>query len=164
MRKLSRLVAGAATMAVAAALVAGTVGTASAAPNDPPTGVAPKAFDIVAVGSNTTQYVLDALAQKYDAGIGTKHNAAHPFVYSFDAVKPGTSANAVTKISPKARLRHHRPAERLGRRRQGTGHHPGHQVGRGFLSLPRLRPLVRRPQADRPEVRPRRHRLRGVRP
>ncbi len=102
MRKLSRLVAGAVTMAAAAALVAGTVGTASAAPNDPPKGVAPKAFDIVAVGSNTTQYVLDALAQKYDAGIGTKHSAAHPYVYSFDAVKPGTSANAVTKISPKA--------------------------------------------------------------
>ena len=102
MRKLSKLFAGAATMAVAAALVAGTVGTASAAPNDPPKGVAPKAYDIVAVGSNTTQYVLDAIAQKYDAGVGTKHSAAHPFVYSWDAVPLGTSASVVTHIKPKA--------------------------------------------------------------
>lgn len=102
MRKLSKLFAGAATMAAAAALVAGTVGTASAAPNDPPKGTVPKAFDIVAVGSNTTQYVIDALAQRYDAGIGTRHSAAHPYIYSWDAVQPGTSANVVTKITPKA--------------------------------------------------------------
>ena len=102
MRKLSKLFAGAATMAVAAALVAGTVGTASAAPNDPPKGVAPKAYDIVGVGSNTTQYVLDAIANKYDAGIGTKHSAAHPYFYSWDAVPLGTSASVVTHINPKA--------------------------------------------------------------
>jgi ABC-type phosphate transport system substrate-binding protein len=102
MRKLSKLFAGAVTMAAAAALVAGTVGTASAAPNDPPKGVAPKAFDIVAVGSNTTQYVLDAIAAQYDKGVGTKHSAAHPFVYSWDAVPLGTSASVVTHINPKA--------------------------------------------------------------
>ena len=102
MRKLSKLFAGAATMAVAAALVAGTVGTASAAPNDPPKGVAPKAYDIVGVGSDTTQYVLDAIANKYDAGVGTKHSAAHPDFYSWDAVPLGASASVVTKINPKA--------------------------------------------------------------
>lgn len=102
MRKLSKLFTGAATMAAAAALVAGTVGTASAAPNDPPKGTAPKAFDIVGVGSNTTQNVLDAISAQYDKGVGAKHSAAHPFFYSWDAVPPGTSSSAVTKINPKA--------------------------------------------------------------
>jgi ABC-type phosphate transport system substrate-binding protein len=102
MRKISRLIAGITTVAAAAAMVAGTVGTASAAPNDPPKGVAPKAYDIVGVGSATTQYVLDAISQKYDAGVGTKHSAAHPFFYSWDAVPLGTSASVVTHINPKA--------------------------------------------------------------
>jgi ABC-type phosphate transport system substrate-binding protein len=102
MRKLSKLFAGAATIAVATALVAGTVGTASAAPNDPPKGVAPKAFDIVGVGSNTTQYVMDAISAQYNKGIGAKHSAAHPYFYSWDAVPLGTSASVVTHIKPKA--------------------------------------------------------------
>jgi ABC-type phosphate transport system substrate-binding protein len=102
MQKLSKLITGVATLATAAALMAGTVATATAAPNDPPKSTAPKAFDIVGVGSNTTQNVLDAISAQYDKGIGAKHSATHPYFYSWDAVPPGTSSSAVTKIRPKA--------------------------------------------------------------
>lgn len=99
MRKISRLVAGITTVAAAAAMVAGTVTTASAAPADPPK--APAAYDIVGVGSSTTQFVMDAIATQYDKGVKV-HSPAHPKFYSFDAWKPGTDPNSVTKIVPKA--------------------------------------------------------------
>jgi ABC-type phosphate transport system substrate-binding protein len=101
MRKISRLVTGLTTVAAAAAMVAGTVTTASAvmaAPADPTKAPAP--YDIVGVGSSTTQFVMDAIAAGYDAGVKTPA-AAHPDVFSFDAWKPGTDPNSVTKISPK---------------------------------------------------------------
>jgi ABC-type phosphate transport system substrate-binding protein len=101
MRKISRIVAGITTVAAAAAIVAGSVTTASAAtaaPADPPKAPAP--YDIVGVGSSTTQYVMDAIAAGYDAGVKTP-SAAHPDFYSFDAWKPGADPNSVTKISPK---------------------------------------------------------------
>jgi ABC-type phosphate transport system substrate-binding protein len=103
MRKLSRLMAGTVTMAAAAALVAGTVATASAAPNDPPKGVTPAAYDIVGVGSNTTENVIDQIAVGYDAGV-KDHGPAHPYLFSWDALPPGVTVAApgVTyKITPK---------------------------------------------------------------
>jgi ABC-type phosphate transport system substrate-binding protein len=81
MRKLTKLFAGAVSAAAAVAMVAGTVVTASAAPNDPPK-VVPRAVDIVGVGSNTTQYVIDQIALDYDKTPGSK---AHK-LYSFDAI------------------------------------------------------------------------------
>src|SRR5215472_1806859 len=101
MRKLSKLFVGAATMAASAVLVAGTVATASAAPNDPPKGITPQAFDIVGVGSNTTQFVIDQISTLYNATVKT-HNKTHPWLFSYDAVKPGTASNSVTNIIPKA--------------------------------------------------------------
>ena len=101
MRKLSKLFTGAVTMAAAAALVAGTVTTASAAPNDPPKGITPQSFDIVAVGSNTTQFVWDQLSQNYNSTVKV-HNKTHPWVFSWDAVKPGTTSSNPTNIVPKA--------------------------------------------------------------
>jgi ABC-type phosphate transport system substrate-binding protein len=104
MRKLSRLMAGAVTMAAAAALVAGSVATASAAPNDPPKGVTPKAYDIVGVGSNTTEDVIDQIAVGYDAGV-KDHSPAHPYLYSWDALPVGVSVAPVGvtyKVTPKA--------------------------------------------------------------
>jgi ABC-type phosphate transport system substrate-binding protein len=101
MRKVSRLIAGITTVVAATAMVASTVGTASAAsaaPQDPPKAPAP--YDIVGVGSSTTQFVMDALAAQYDKGVKV-HSPAHPDLYSFDAWKPGTDPNSVTKITPK---------------------------------------------------------------
>jgi ABC-type phosphate transport system substrate-binding protein len=101
MRKLTKLFAGAASMVAATALVAGMATTASAAPKDPPAGVTPQSFDIVGVGSNTTQYVLDQISVDYNKTVKV-HNANHPWFFSWDAVKPGTASTSVTKIVPKA--------------------------------------------------------------
>jgi phosphate transport system substrate-binding protein len=103
MRKLTKLLVGATTMAAAAALVAGTVTTASAAPNDPPKGVVPKNFDIVGVGSGTTEFLFDQFSQDYNKTISAKkHSAAHPWLYSWDATAPGSTSTTPTKITPKA--------------------------------------------------------------
>lgn len=102
MRKLTKLFAGAVSVAAVATLVAGTVTTASAAPKDPPKGVTPQSFDIVGVGSNTTEFVMDQISVDYNKTIpAKKHNANHPWFFSWDAVKPGTSGVTPTKIAPK---------------------------------------------------------------
>jgi ABC-type phosphate transport system substrate-binding protein len=103
MVRLTKLLAGATTMAAVAALVAGTVTTASAAPNDPPKGVVPKNYDIVGVGSGTTEFVFDQFSQDYNKTISAKeHSAAHPWLYSWDATKPGSTSTTPTDITPKA--------------------------------------------------------------
>ena len=61
---------------------------ASAATNDPPKGVVPAAYDIVGVGSNTTQYVMDAFSVDYNKTV-KMHNASHPYFYSWDALPLG---------------------------------------------------------------------------
>jgi ABC-type phosphate transport system substrate-binding protein len=101
MRKLSRMIGGVAALAAAATLVAGAVTTASAAPNDPPKSVAPAAYDIVGVGSNTTEYVMDQFSVAYNATVKV-HNAAHPRFYSYDALPAGVSVPGNYKIKPKA--------------------------------------------------------------
>jgi ABC-type phosphate transport system substrate-binding protein len=101
MRKLTKLFAGAASMVAATALVAGMATTASAAPNDPPKGITPQSFDIVGVGSNTTQYVLDQISVDYNKTVKV-HNANHPWFFTWDAVQPGTSGTTPTKIVTKA--------------------------------------------------------------
>lgn len=70
----------------ATALVAAGAGTASA---DPPRGVVPARTDIVGVGSDTTEFVVNALAGTYNP-----HHAAGGRLYSFDATG---SAKIVTK-------------------------------------------------------------------
>ncbi len=100
MRKLTKLLASAATITAAAALVASTATTAMA---DPPKGVTPQAYDIVGVGSNTTQFVLDQISVNYDATISAaKHKGGYPWMFSWDAVPPGSTSSAATKITPKA--------------------------------------------------------------
>jgi ABC-type phosphate transport system substrate-binding protein len=101
MRKLSRMIAGVASVAAAAALVAGTVTMASAATNDPPKGVTPAAYDIVGVGSNTTEYVMDAFSVAYNKTV-KHHGVAHPFFYSDDALPLGVNVPGNYKIKPKA--------------------------------------------------------------
>lgn len=77
MRMLSKILAGA---GATAAMVALTAGPALA---DPPSGVTPKAGDVVGVGSDTSQFVLDQLSHDYNAS----HSGAK--LYSWDAVPQG---------------------------------------------------------------------------
>jgi ABC-type phosphate transport system substrate-binding protein len=82
MRILTRLVTGAAVAAAAVAMAA------VPALADPPTGVSPRAVDVVGVGSDTIQNVLDQFSHDYNAThAGTK-------LYSWDATNPKTGAIA----------------------------------------------------------------------
>jgi ABC-type phosphate transport system substrate-binding protein len=101
MRKLTRVMAGFASVAAAAALMAGSVTAASA---DPIAGngkaAAPAYYDIVGVGSSTTEFVMDQFSVNYNKTVKA-HNAAHPFFYSWDATKPGSTSTAAVDITPK---------------------------------------------------------------
>ncbi|MBV9856489.1 MAG: substrate-binding domain-containing protein [Streptosporangiaceae bacterium] len=63
-------------------------GIASASPvvNDPPKGVTPKATDVVGVGSDTIEFLLDQLSVDYNKSHATPH------LYSWDATNPTTGA------------------------------------------------------------------------
>jgi ABC-type phosphate transport system substrate-binding protein len=104
MRKLSRMMAGAAALAAAAALVAGGVSTASADPiGHNGKAVVPAYYDVVGVGSNTTEYVMDQISVDYNKTIpASKHSPSDPYFYSYDAVPPGVNAPGNYKIKPKA--------------------------------------------------------------
>jgi ABC-type phosphate transport system substrate-binding protein len=114
MLKLTRLATTVATIASLAAFAAGTAGVAvaapaaparTAAPADPPAHVAPQSYDVVGVGSNTTEYVLDQMSVNYNATVGTKHSATDPYFYSWDALPAGVDVAPTPdpyKITPKA--------------------------------------------------------------
>jgi ABC-type phosphate transport system substrate-binding protein len=118
MLKLTRLMTTVATVASLAAFAAGTAGVAVAAPTapaapaktakpaDPPKGVTPQSYDVVGVGSNTTEYVLDQMSVDYNATIPAKdHNADHPWFFSWDALPAGVDVAPTPdpyKITPKA--------------------------------------------------------------
>ncbi len=118
MPKLTRFMTTVATVASLAAFVAGTAGVASAAPTapaapaksakpaDPPKGVVPQSYDVVGVGSNTTEYVLDQMSVNYNATIpAKKHSATDPYFYSDDALPAGVDVAPTPdpyKITPKA--------------------------------------------------------------
>ncbi|MGD0686881.1 MAG: substrate-binding domain-containing protein [Streptosporangiaceae bacterium] len=94
MRILSKLVAGAAVLATVTMISAGP------ALADPPKGVVPKDTDIVGVGSNTTEYVLDQLGVDYNATV----SSSSPHLYSFDATNPyngDIGDNIITKVNCK---------------------------------------------------------------
>ncbi len=103
MRKISRMLAGATALAAAAAIVAGGVGTASADPiGHNGKAVVPAYYDVVGVGSNTTEYVMDQISVDYNKTIpASKHKASDPYFYSFDAVPPGVNAPGNYLIKPK---------------------------------------------------------------
>src|SRR5258708_20181811 len=97
MRILSRLVTGAAVAAAAIAM------TAVPALADPPTGVTPRAVDVVGVGSDTIQNVMDQFSHDF--------NATHTGVklYSWDATDPHTGViHGLIKFKTGCTL-HHRP-------------------------------------------------------
>jgi ABC-type phosphate transport system substrate-binding protein len=95
------MMAGVASVAAAAALVAGSVTMASASTNDPSKSVTPAAYDIVGVGSNTTEYVMDAVSVGYNKSVKT-HNATNPYFYSYDALPEGVNVPGKYNITPKA--------------------------------------------------------------
>lgn len=81
-------------MAVASA-VAGTmlIGSISPALADPPAGTSPAATDMVGVGSDTLQDVVNALSVAYNAQAA----ASDPKVYSWDAFGAGLPTSITTK-------------------------------------------------------------------
>jgi ABC-type phosphate transport system substrate-binding protein len=99
MRILSKLVVGAAVAATAVAMAA------PSALADPPRGVTPKSFDVVGVGSNTTEFVFDQFSFDYNRTHLRPHNAAHPFIYSWDALatnalfRPKAGCAPITRAS-----------------------------------------------------------------
>lgn len=85
MRTLKKLIAGAVVMASATAVA---VGPALADPiNGSGKAVTPKATDIVGVGSDTTEFLLDQLAFDYN-----RTHSTGPRLYSWDALNPTTGA------------------------------------------------------------------------
>jgi ABC-type phosphate transport system substrate-binding protein len=81
MRKLSKLLAGVTTLVAAGALVAGTVTTASASPNDPKK---PSTLTTLAgVGSDTVTPLFDNSTPKLPLG-----GASGSFVHDYNATKP----------------------------------------------------------------------------
>jgi ABC-type phosphate transport system substrate-binding protein len=94
MRILSKLVAGAAVLATVTMISAGP------ALADPPKGTVPKGTDVVGVGSNTTEFLLDQASVDYNATV----SSSAPHLYSFDATNPRTGAigdNIITKVNCK---------------------------------------------------------------
>jgi ABC-type phosphate transport system substrate-binding protein len=94
MRKLNRLLAGVTTMAAAAALVAGTIATASAAPNDP--SKTPSLTTLAGVGSDTVTPLFDnGIPGGQKGTLVHDYNATKPGnpVASWDAVNPATGAS-----------------------------------------------------------------------
>ncbi len=94
MRTLSKLIATAAVMASATAMA---VGPALADPiNGSGSPVTPKQTDIVGVGSDTSQNVVDQLMVDYN-----KSHSTGPRLYSWDALNPktGLDENIATKKS-----------------------------------------------------------------
>src|SRR5580698_1428746 len=93
MRTLVRLMA---TAAVAATAVAMTVVPAAApAMADPPSGTTVHNYDLVGVGSDTIESVLDQLSHDYNGAQVAGHHAdsaTNPYLYSWDATNPSTGA------------------------------------------------------------------------
>src|SRR5215467_2701873 len=81
MRTLTKLIAGAAVVATTTALA---IGPAMA---DPPKGVHPKSTDVVGVGSDTIEFLLDQFSVDFN-----KTHSTGPKLYSWDALNPKTGA------------------------------------------------------------------------
>ena len=99
MRKLTKLLTGTAAAAISLTFAVSGMASASsiavAKPSDPPKGVTPKATDVVGVGSDTIEFLLDQLSADYNK------SHASPHLYSWDATNPTTGAVG-DKITTKA--------------------------------------------------------------
>lgn len=87
MRVLYKLIAGATVLSAATALA---MGPALADPqNSHGKPIEPAEFDVVGVGSDTSEFLLDQLSLNYNAA-HKADTAAHPHLYSWDATSPGS--------------------------------------------------------------------------
>lgn len=93
MRVLTKLVAGAACVASAAAMaLLPATGPAMADPiGNNGSAVTPHEFDVVGVGSDTIEFLLDQIMVDYNKA-HTTDNATHPHIFSWDATNPATGA------------------------------------------------------------------------
>jgi ABC-type phosphate transport system substrate-binding protein len=93
-RKLITGSAAAAVLATVAATPAVAAATAHAAPashagpNDPSAGTVPREGDIVGVGADTDEFLLDQFSHDYNAS----HSTSAHLLYSWDATNPSTGA------------------------------------------------------------------------
>lgn len=99
MRIVSKML-GAATAAVAITALVATPALA-----DPPSGVTPKPADVVGVGSDTTEFILDQISADYNATHSTGK------LYSWDAINPsnGTEHDTIKAKSGSANCSIPRP-------------------------------------------------------
>lgn len=92
------------SLIAAGAVLAGTALAAGPAIADPVgsngKAVAPRYYDIVAVGADTDDTLFDQLAFDYDTSHKV-HNATHPYIYSWDATPPNNPLEATSTIVPK---------------------------------------------------------------
>jgi ABC-type phosphate transport system substrate-binding protein len=93
LRVLTKLVAGAACMASAAAVaLLPATGPAMADPiGNNGSAVTPHEFDVVGVGSDTIEFLLDQIMVDYNKA-HTTDTASHPHIFSWDATNPTTGA------------------------------------------------------------------------
>jgi ABC-type phosphate transport system substrate-binding protein len=105
LRIMKTLVAVAASAAATTALAV----VAPAALADPPVvhhhTLLPHPWDVVGTGSQTTAYVVDALAAAYDANQRAHHHAStptNPYLYSWDGVPAGNPLDLTQDIQVKA--------------------------------------------------------------
>jgi ABC-type phosphate transport system substrate-binding protein len=93
-RKLITGTAAAAVLAVAAATPAVAAAAAhatpagNARPNDPVAGTVPREGDVVGVGADTDEFLLDQFGHDYNAS----HSGSAHLLYSWDATNPSTGA------------------------------------------------------------------------
>jgi ABC-type phosphate transport system substrate-binding protein len=92
-------------VAVSAAAAAATALAAAPALAEPINNhgklVEPAAYDVVGVGSDTTQYVVDQLSLNYNATV-KKHSPTNPYIYGWDAVPPSHPLDTTQAIKTKA--------------------------------------------------------------
>lgn len=98
MRMLGKLITGVAVVATVTTLTAGV------ALADPPSGTTPKATDIVGVGSNTTENMLDQMTTNYN---GAHKTGTH--IYSFDALQNAALAAGSNVVEKKGCAKTPRP-------------------------------------------------------
>ena len=98
MRIVKSLVAMGAVVATATALA---VATALADPvNTHYKAITPQPYDVVGVGSATTQNMVNALSVAYNRTV-THHSVRHPFILSWDATPPHNPNFLTQKINTK---------------------------------------------------------------
>ena len=91
MRIWRKLVAGSVVAATAAATGLATVPAMADPIGNNGQAITPRSFDVVGVGSDTTEFVVDQFMVDFNKN-HTTHNSTHPFLYSWDATNPGTGA------------------------------------------------------------------------